>query len=619
MSTPDVLGNRYEIREKLGSGGMAVVYKGHDRLLDRPVAIKILQDNIAADEATVRRFHQEAQAVARLSHPNIVATYDVGEEQGCHYLVMEYVSGHDLKELLKERNTFSPAEAVQVTRQICEALQHAHENGVVHRDIKPHNILITHGGRVKVTDFGLARAAAATEATITYPGTMLGSVHYLSPEQAKGKLAGKEADIYALGVVLYEMLTGVLPFQGDSPVSVAIKHVQDNPAPPRSIKPEIPAALEKVVLKAMQKDPGQRYQTAAAMEADLARALSNFAGSEGEDTQVLTGLAVEEEEEMPRRRLRLPAWLVVLVLIGVALYGLYLGWQAYWVVAEVEVPSLVQLPLSEAQKILGQMGLEGQIGSQRFDASVPEGYVIGQDPPPNSLIKLTRPVVLDVSLGPRMTTVPPVEGEQERAARLKIEQADLQVSSPVRQEYDQAPAGVVIRQEPEAGAQVSEGSPVSLVVSLGPQPKPVVVPSTIGMTLEEAEKALKEAGLSLGVVREEEQDNAQVLRGYVVGQSVAANTAVNKGTGVDLVISRGPGPQAQSGSVYGIITPTDGQQHRVRVVVEDVTGEHTEYDREHGPGESLNLTITYYGEPSQAVVNVYLDDQLIYHGPLGTP
>lgn len=619
MLTPDLLGNRYEVQEKLGSGGMAVVYKGHDRLLDRPVAIKILQENYAADEATVRRFHQEAQAVARLSHPNIVAIYDVGQEQGCHYLVMEYVSGRNLKELLREKGTLKPEEAIQITRQVCEALRHAHENGVVHRDIKPHNILVTHGGRVKVTDFGLARAAATAEATITYPGTMLGSVHYLSPEQARGQLAGKEADIYALGVVLYEMLTGVLPFRGDSPVSVAIKHVQDNPVPPRSINPEIPAALEKVVLKAMQKDPGQRYQTAAAMAADLARALSNFAGPEDEDTQVLTGLVAEEEEEMPRRRLRVPAWLLVPVLIAAALYGLYLGWQAYWVVAEVEVPSVVQLPLSEAQKVLGQMGLKWQIGSRRYDASVPEGYVIGQDPPPNSRIKLTRPVVLDVSLGPRMTTVPPVEGETERAARLKIEQANLQVASPVGKKYSEAAPGVVVQQEPPAGSQVKEGSSVRLVISQGPEPKKVAVPSVVGMKLEEAEKALEEAGLYLGAVREEEQDNYRVPRGYVVGQSVAANTTVDEGTSVDLVISRGPGPQPQSGYIYGIVTPDDGQQHRVRVVVQDVTGEHTEYDREHGPGESLNLTITYYGEASEAVVKVYLDDRPIYSGPLGTP
>ncbi|TDA65672.1 MAG: Stk1 family PASTA domain-containing Ser/Thr kinase [Clostridia bacterium] len=619
MSTPNLLGNRYEVREKLGSGGMAVVYQGHDRLLERPVAIKILQENYAADEATVRRFHQEAQAVARLSHPNIVAIYDVGEEQGCHYLVMEYVSGRNLKELLKEKGTFPPDEAIQITRQICDALQHAHENGVVHRDIKPHNVLVTSGGRVKVTDFGLARAAASAEATITYPGTMLGSVHYLSPEQARGQLAGKEADIYALGVVLYEMLTGGLPFQGDSPVSVAIKHVQENPVPPRQIRPEIPAALEKVVLKAMQKDPGQRYQTAAAMGADLVRVLNAFAGPESDDTQVLTGLVAEEEEEMPRRRLRLPVWVVALVLIGVALYGLYLGWQAYWVVAEVQVPPLVQLPLSEAEKVLGQMGLKWQMGSQRYDASVPEGYVIGQDPPPNSQVKLTRPIVLDVSLGPRMTTVPPVEGETERAARLKIEQANLQVASPVRKEYSQAQPGIVVRQEPQAGSQVKEGTNVVLVVSQGQEPKPVIVPAVVGMKLEEAEKALTAAGLSLGVVREEDQDNYQVLRGYVVAQSVAANTAVDEGTSVDLGISRGPGPQAQTGSVFGIIMPDDGQQHQVRIVVRDAIGEHTEYDQTHGPGESINPTITYYGEASQAVVEVYMDGKLLHSGPIGTP
>jgi serine/threonine protein kinase len=258
-----ILGGRYEIKEKLGSGGMAVVYKARCTWLDRIVTVKVLRDELVNDEEFVRRFRQEAQAVARLSHPNIVSVYDVGQEDGTYYIVMEYIDGQTLKEMIKEKGKLSPEKAIDLTSQICSALEHAHENNIIHRDIKPHNILMTSRGKVKVADFGIARAAAET--TVTHPGKIMGSVHYLSPEQARGEVVGISSDLYSAGAVLYEMLTGRVPFEGESPISVALKHLQDPIIRPRELDPTIPEPVEQVILRALNKDPKKRFSSAREM------------------------------------------------------------------------------------------------------------------------------------------------------------------------------------------------------------------------------------------------------------------------------------------------------------------------------------------------------------------
>lgn len=609
-----VLGKRYALHEQLGSGGMALVYKGHDLLLDRPVAIKILKETYANDPATVQRFHQEAQAAARLSHPNVVSVYDVGEEGGQHYLVMEYVAGQNLRDLLKQRGRLPWEDAVSIACQVCEALQHAHDNNIVHRDVKPHNILVTSAGRVKVTDFGLARALV-TEATITYPGAVMGSVHYLSPEQARGQTVGKASDIYSLGVVLYEMLTGQLPFQGETPVSIAIKHIQEEPPSPRSINPEIPAPLEKIVLKAMQKDAGQRYATPADLAADLGNLVAT--SPDNSSTRVMFWEEADREEELrPEKR---NPWLkvaIVVAIIAAALYGLYAGWQYYWMVAEVTVPSVVNLPLAEAQRILEGQGLRGEKGEERHDPAVPQGYVLDQEPRPGSLIKLTRPVVLDVSLGPAMTQAPSVLGKTERDARLALEQEHL-VLDGVRQAFSDAPAGTVIEQEPAAGTPVKEGSGVVITVSQGPKPQPVTVPPVVGLSLDAARQRLSEAGLEVGVVTEEDEPNYEYPRGIVTSQSAGGSTALNRGDTVDLTVSPGPGPQPQQADVEGITMPPDGREHQLRIEVQDATGAHEAYNRTHSPGEVVEPRITYYGDPAQVKVRIYLDEELIYEGGIG--
>jgi serine/threonine-protein kinase len=590
---------------------MAVVYRAEDQLLNRTVTVKILREQFASDEAFVRRFRREAQAVARLSHPNIVSIYDVGEEGPYHYLVMEYVPGGTLKDIIRERAPLPWEEAVGYLLQLLEGLEHAHANGIVHCDIKPHNILVTPAGRVKITDFGLARAA--TEATVTFPGSIVGSVSYLSPEQAKGEVATARSDLYSVSVVFFEMLTGSLPFRGETPLSVAMQHLQSEPPSPRSLNPEIPAGLERVILKGLAKDPAERYAGAAEMAAEVR---ATAAPPEDEPTRVLpkerktasatpAPVPAEENASRPRRRLR---WWVLPVVLAVALYGLYTGWQLYWRVAEVEVPAVEGLALEEAQRVLTAVGLRWQIGERRHDAEVPEGHVLGQEPAANERVKRFRVVILDVSLGPALTRVPPVAGFTERAARLTLEEANLRVSSERQEVYDeQAAAGTVVRTVPPAGSSVAEGSEITLVVSLGPKPKPVTVPSLIGRTLEEAKKELERLGLNLGQVTQAKEESSEYFAGVVIDQRPKPQAAALEGDAVDLVISRGPGPLARTALIENILVPNDGRPHRVRVIISDAKGQDREvYDREHGPGETVVLTVTFYGS---GTLDVYLDDQ----------
>ncbi len=261
------LGGRYEIVERIGGGGMAIVYKAYDTLLHRHVAVKVLREQFVHDEEFIQRFRREARSAASLSHPNVVSIYDVGQDEDIHYIVMEYIEGGTLNDIIKERAPLQAEEAVKIASQICDALDHAHQNGIIHRDIKPHNILISKSGRIKVTDFGIARAAASSH--ITQTGAVLGSVHYFSPEHAKGVAQGEKSDIYSLGAVLYQMVTNRLPFAGDSPISVALKHLQEDFEEPRSINPLLPQSLENIILKALRKRPEERYESARAMLEDL--------------------------------------------------------------------------------------------------------------------------------------------------------------------------------------------------------------------------------------------------------------------------------------------------------------------------------------------------------------
>jgi serine/threonine protein kinase len=606
-------GNRYEIIEKLGSGGMSVVYKGLDTLLNRLVTIKVLREQYASDEDFVRRFRREAQSVASLSHINIVSIFDVGSEGNLYYLVMEFVEGQNLKEFIRENGKVPPKAAVPIAMQILDALQHAHEHGVVHRDIKPHNILLTKDNRVKVTDFGIARAAS--EATVTYTGTIVGSVHYISPEQAKGSVIGARADIYAAGVVLYEMLTGQLPFTGESPIAVALQHIQREPEMPHQIIEEVPFELSQVVRRAMQKNPDYRYGSAREMRNDLEKIQSGRLheiafpqpeeGPQDEDTARIP--LIRGEEPMPKRKRLKPysKWIIgagALLLLLLIVLGAYYA-MSLFNVAEATVPPLVGERLEDAQAQLKAAGLEYTI-DRSFHDSVKKDYVISQSIPAGQVVKQTRVVALVVSDGPKMTMVPNVKGKNRREAEIDLDNYKLKAEFSEEFSSD-VPQGIVISQRPGAGEELPEKSTVKVVLSAGVEPKYIPMPDVHKMMLEDAEKKLKENGFELGEVKQKE--STEYFTWQVMSQEPEKGTLVLEGATVNLVVSQGPGPMADIVRVTYEI-PDDDKEHRFQVVVQDNQGEHKEYDRVHQPGDLIVQDIPFYGTGK---VSVYLDGEYV--------
>ncbi|MBO8167836.1 MAG: Stk1 family PASTA domain-containing Ser/Thr kinase [Thermoanaerobacteraceae bacterium] len=598
------LGGRYEIIEKIGAGGMAVVYKGRDTLLNRIVTVKVLREQFASDEDFVRRFRREAQAVASLSHPNIVSIYDVGQQDGLHYLVIEYVQGKTLKEYIRENAPLDLEEAVDIAIQICDALEHAHENNIIHRDIKPQNILLTPAGRVKVTDFGIARASTA--ATVTYTGSIVGSVHYLSPEQAKGEAADEKSDIYAAGVVLYEMLTGKLPYSGETPITIALKHIQDTPPPPRELREDVlPPMLEEIVFRAMEKDYQLRYDSAAEMRADLHK-VKNMLWSEDTPNQAFTPERGKAANKKRKRRLKPIGYLLLLLLLIGLGYGAYYAFQAYINVAEVDVPNVKGQELAEAQRTLYEVGLSAEVVSRRQHKEVPREAVIAQSPEAGEKVKKGRIIELTVSLGPPMVEVPEVIGLTEREARIILDNEGLKVSPDVERTYNtEVEAGRVISQEPGPGTAQPEGTEVRLVISRGPEPQYISMPDLRGLTLEEAKKKLQEVRLELGMVTF--QTSREYFSGQIASQDVAPGDKILQGHTVNLVISSGPGPTPQQAYVT-VPVPDDNRQHRVKIVVIDLKGTHVEYNRVHKSGSFVQQYVPFY---TRGKIQIYLDEELI--------
>ncbi len=606
-----VLGGRYEIIGKLGGGGMAVVYKGRDTLLNRMVTVKVLREQFASDQDFVRRFKREAQAVASLSHPNIVSIYDVGQQDNAHYLVIEFVEGATLKEYIREHAPLDLEDAVNIAIQICDALEHAHENNIIHRDIKPQNILLTPSGRVKVTDFGIARASTA--ATVTYTGSIVGSVHYLSPEQAKGETADEKSDIYAAGVVLYEMLTGQLPYSGETPITIALKHIQDTPTPPRELRADvIPPALEEIVFRAMEKDYQLRYETAAEMRADLQK-VKNMLWSDDDPTQIFPpprkGKNKRTGRKTKKRRLKpigyLLLFLLVLLLLGAGLAAFY-TFEAYITVAETEVPDVVGMDLAEAQKVLNKVGLNTSVASRRYNKDIPEGAVMDQQPKAGEKVKRGRTIELDVSLGAKLVAVPDMTGRTEREARIALANAGFKVAPDPERIYNAVvEAGKVISQEPPPNSKRPEGSEIALTISRGPQPEYISMPDLTGLTLEQAREKLKEVRLELGQFTF--QSSREYFTNQVISQDVAPGDRILQGHSVNLVISSGPGPTPQQ-ALVPFPVPDDDKQHLVKIVVVDAKGTHEEYNQQHDSGDFVQEWVPFY---KRGKIQVFLDGEMV--------
>jgi serine/threonine protein kinase len=594
------LGGRYEIIAKLGSGGMSHVYQARDTILNRIVTVKILRSDLAEDKDFVRRFQVEAQAVASLSHPNIVSIYDVGQENGLPYLVMEYVEGLTLKDIIQKEGPLSPAETVNLGVQVCAALAHAHEKGIIHRDIKSHNILVTPGGRVKVTDFGLARVLSVPSATVTRSGTVMGSVHYLSPEQARGEETGPKSDLYSLGVVLYETVSGCLPFQGDNPVTVALKHVQGPPPALCRDNPAIPQRLEEIIFKALAKDPSQRFQSAREMQQALSEGSLLAGDSAGADE-------LTRELHLPARKRRLrPAALVALIvfLLLLATGGGYVFFKWYFQGADVTVPQVTNLSQDQANSALLAAGLTPAVQAVDSD-SVASGIVISQDPVAGYVLKKGQTVRLSVSQGPSLVYLPDVTGYTLQAAKITLENSGFDVKEVDQGTNDPTtPPGTVIAQDPKGDTNVPGKSAVTLTIASNS----LIVPSLAGQTVDQAEAALTALGLVMGNVTDESSQDYPP--GMITRQDVSPGTAAQAGMVVNVYRSTGPGPKEWD-------VPVDLDVHEtgeVKVVVDDVLGERVVYDQIQNPGDTLHKDFQVYGS---GVLKVYFQGNMVEQHPVG--
>ena len=547
-----IIGNRYEILEEVGLGGMATVYKAKDHVLNRLVAVKVLKDEFTTDTEFIKRFNTEAQAAASLSHPNIVSIYDVGheDENNLYYIVMELVQGKTLKEIINSEGVLSWKWAINIAMQIASALELAHKNGIVHRDIKPHNIIITEDGIAKVTDFGIAKAVS--NSTITAFGTTIGSVHYFSPEQAKGGFTDAKSDLYSLGVVMYEMLTGKVPFDADTPVSVALKHMQEDAKDPIELNEEIPTAVNQIVVKAMQKEPTARYQNATEMLHDLRKALKDPDGDfviienkDGGYTRVMPAISDDQinqnkKEEVKTKtnfftehpKAKIAIIILSLVLLFVIVFLITKIAIDGGIKSKVDMPNLVGKTLEEAQNMADDLGLTLE-KTEVASSDVEEGKIVSQDPEyKEGKIEKGSTIKVNVSKGPEQNELPKLEGMKIEDARNTAEALGITLKEET-ENSDTVEAGVIIKQDTAVGTLVKSGDTVTVHVSSGVEK--VKVPTVVGMDEGTATATLKNAGLNPKVTYESNEEKED---GKVISQGIEENTETAKNSEITIVVNK---------------------------------------------------------------------------------
>lgn len=540
-----VFNDRYKIIAKIGAGGMADVYKAIDTVLDRPVAVKVLHRHFAEDQDFVSRFRREAQAAASLNHPNIVNIYDWGSQDGTYFIVMELLDGQSLKQYMNSKGIIPPAESMDIIKKVLSALNFAHKHDIIHRDVKPHNIILTSEGGVKVTDFGIARAGVST---MTQTGTIMGTAHYLSPEQARGRDVGVTSDVYSAGVVLYEMITGRVPFDGENPVAIALKHVHEVPIRPRELNPDVPEALQIIIAKSMAKNPESRYQSAAEMRNDVMRLMEGMpivALPPNEQETILmappgktTRTDHQVYNEPVKKRSSWPLVIVLMLLFGIA--GATGGWFAYNsgvinMKKMVTVPNITNKSYDDAARMLENKKLKIKTASEAYSNTLNAGLVISQDPEPGDKKQEGSVVSVIVSKGQETKVIPDVSGDREYAATSRLIKSKFNVANSVYENSDQFEEGIVIRTEPPAGEELPVESNVDLIISKGPAVS--MIPDVSGKPSGEGESILKEAGF---VVTISESHSEEVSKSKVIKTIPTAGNETKKGTVVTMYVSLGP-------------------------------------------------------------------------------
>lgn len=560
-----LLAGRYELLEKIGDGGMAVVYKARCRLLNRYVAIKILNPELAKNHNIIENFRRESQAAAGLSHPNIVGIFDVGREGNLHYIVMELIEGETLSEMIEREGSMDYHKVISITKQIASGLSFAHENHIIHRDIKPHNILMTKDGVAKIADFGIAKAM--TESIDDDSEEMvMGSVHYFSPEQARGGYVDEKSDIYSLGIVMYEMLTGRVPFDAETPVQVALMHINEPITPPSRYVPSIPPRLEAVILKATSKVQVNRYESVAQLmkELDKIELISNVVGDEAikpdnyrknEKDKVQRYDDDYDEPERKKKKKKknrskqdnskkfivigVAALLIILGVVSIFVFGGGKG--------KVTVPDVRGMTYEEAEEALEEKGLKIEKGNEVFSDEYEEGEIVSQSPKPDSDVKKGKTVRVNISKGSGTEEVPNLIGLTENEARERLEALGFQLGRVTEEESSQVP-GTVIRQSPVSGTELDSGSSVDIVIAKEAKNEQVAMPGLLGKTLAAAQNEIANAGLSVGNVTYEYSNDYPA--GQVMQQQYGSGTSLDRGTSVSIVISKGPAssePEEPSG------------------------------------------------------------------------
>ena len=619
-----MLANRYELIRKIGSGGMAVVYLAYDTSLDRQVAIKLLKEEYVDDPDFIRQFQKEAKAVARLSHQNIVNIYDFGESDGVTYLVMEYVEGSTLKEIIERSGALPISQVIDYSIQLCRGLAQAHNQQVVHKDIKPHNIIVDHHHRVKITDFGIAQAM--NNLTITHNKGILGSAHYFSPEQARGDIVDFKSDMYSLGIVMYEMLVGKVPFTGENPVTVALKHLQEKPQSLVLQRPDIPVTLENIVFKALEKEPNRRYRDMEEM-AEALTVLKTALSENGavppepvipvpenkaeemkpvertnDETRIMNHDYLKDSEEvspLEQKKKRKKTMTTILVLLAL-FFGTFLVVQFFFNRGDVAVPDIVNMTPDEAEEYLEEFNLKLEVEDERSDAEVEKGYIIEQDPEANSLVKEGRTIHVVISLGAEEVEVPDLEGLSESEAKVELENLGLKLGKVSWGTDRDMPEEVVIKQSVRPGKEVDPGTSVNIVLNQAEEEKKeeedVSVPSLKGKKLNDAIALLRAAGLEEGQIHR--TSSKEYYSDYILDQGIAAGSKVTKGTSVSLTVSSGPGPESEASSQFDVIVPEDGH---VVATVSDSNGTKVVFEKDCVAGDQVQQSFTYKGKGSISI------------------
>lgn len=567
-----VLAGRYELFERIGEGGMSVVYKAKDKLLNRFVAIKILKPQFINDSKFIDSFRRESQAAASMSHPNIVNIYDVGREGNIHYIVMELIEGRTLSDYIKEQGPMSYPKVIALSKQIAAALAFAHKNHIIHRDVKPHNVMITPNGTAKITDFGIAKAVNAATIVDNTEG-IIGSVHYFSPEQARGGYVDEKSDIYSLGIVMYEMLTGRVPFDGDNPVNIALLHINGEMIPPSKLVPGVPPALEHIILKCTDKYPVNRYASAE----ELIEALNNleFVGSvvgdsvlmggatgtmngarngrgpiaetdydDGEDREDDDDMHGGKKDKKNKKPMDKKKKMIIIIasIVGALVLGLVIAFAAgAFGGEEIEAPDFKNMTFEEAQDAAKTYDIKVKKGDEVVSEEVEKGKIVSQDPKAGTKIKTGSTIKVNISKGLGDGDVPDLEGKSQDELESYLEAAGFKLGT-VTTEASEKEAGTVLRQDPKAGSKAEKGSTINVVVSDGSKAK-AVVPYLVGKSLEDAQAALLNAGLTIGSISYDY--SSTYAEGEVMWQQYDANAQLDKGTAVKIRVSKGNKPADQ--------------------------------------------------------------------------